>query len=175
MSETAAQPELQYDLYYMIPDAAGRRVLLLPGADGWTLPHDRLSDAEAWEYDALCRALRARLGADVTVLRVAQAHIDREVKQQALLIYALENHDPAWAPPTGARWATAAELPALALDPPEARAAVATWLAEEAGAIPAARPPWARRGWLAQATAWIRAELVRRDRALAGPLSQVKT
>ena len=73
----------------------------------------------------------------MTVLRVAQAHIDREIKKQAIGIVALENHDPAWLPPAGARWAARAELDTLALEPPRRERRSRPGWPRSDGAIPA--------------------------------------
>jgi hypothetical protein len=43
-----------------------------------------------------------------------------------------------------------------------------------ASAPPPLRPPWARPGWLDEATAWIHARLGERGLAATGPIVQVK-
>src|SRR5205823_5804274 len=97
----------------LIPDGSGAQVLLLPGDGGWTLPHATGDDVQPWDPAALAAHIRQRWGASVTVLRIAQGHLDREVTRQATFFYALENHDPSWTPPAGARWAGSAALAEL--------------------------------------------------------------
>jgi hypothetical protein len=173
VSDAAASPPM--DIYFMIPDATASHVLLLQGAGGWALPHQRPDDPSRVSPQTIHAYLRDQLGADCTVLQVARFHCAGEPQPRFDFYYALESHGPTGLPPPGARWTAPDELEVLGLDP-VAREAITIWLAEEtSGHISPERPAWARRGWLDEVTAWTSAELARHDLALAGPLEQVKT
>jgi hypothetical protein len=175
MSDPTPAPLVrEYDMLLAHPTEA--RVLLLPGAEGWHLPARRTEENNLFGGSHIRAALAAQLGADCTVLHVAHVYVDPETQRWRWALIAVENHDPAWTPPDGARWTDAAALADLPLAQPEQRAAILSWLVERAGdAIPAQRAPWARPGWLNEITAWAAGELARNGRALTGPLEQVKT
>jgi hypothetical protein len=153
---------------FILPHPTAPRLLLLPGADGWALPW--VEHSGGWfpeDVAALAALLRARLGVEVTVLR--------QLAEGEHFLGELESHSPAWTPPAGARWADRAGLDGLTLAFPEQRAALERWFAEaEGGPLPPLRAAWERRGWLAEASAWISEQAARVCRPLTGPVTQHK-
>jgi Phosphotransferase enzyme family len=140
------------------------RVLMLESDDGPALP---AVDLEGFAEDAVeepRRALGELLGTDVAILRYLLRSLDRE---QRLLdvAYALEVLDPDWKPRPGAAWR---ERQALRGDE---RDLVAS---DERGHVPVTRAPWAREGWLAEATAWIESSLAMLCRPVTGRAEQVR-
>jgi len=166
------------DIYGILIDPATSRVLMLEENPGiWNLPHVHLADRRMWlPYvgDAV-NGLRTVLSADITALRnVHNAY--SEDRQHVDLIYDLENHTPAWTPPTGSRWVSRADLADLHLDRPEFRPSIDNELREvEAGYIPELRPPWACRGWFETASTWMREQLRAQGYTITAPIVQVKS
>jgi hypothetical protein len=161
--------EQPYENACVIPHPREPRLLLLASDAGWALPRH----AET-EPAAIAAVMRQQLGLGVSVLRCAydRARYEAEARAQ---VYALENHSPSWAPPAGAAWIGRDALRDLPLAVPEHRPVLDGWLTEaETGAVPELRAPWARPGWLAQATAWIHEQATRLGYTLTGPIMQVK-
>jgi hypothetical protein len=174
MSE--ASPPWRSELYAILPHHSEPRVLMLPGAAGWSLPHVSL-DKAVWGADVgqVTKALRRAIGVDITTLRYASYALSEDT-QQIEAVYVLENHSPAWQAQDGAAWIGRAALANLAVARPEHGALVAAHLAEaERGQIPELRPPWACVGWYEQAAAWTRSELARLGYSLIAPVEQVKS
>jgi hypothetical protein len=172
----AKPPPIPRDYYGLIPDPAGRQLLLLPGPDGWHLPHFRSEEPNLFQGMHIRAAMQAALGIEVSLLRCAEMYANPEDRRWRWAVLELENQSPGWEPPDGAQWVDRAALAGLPLAQPEQRATIEGWLAErESGNIPALRPAWARPGWLAEVTAWVAAHLAERGATLDGPLEQRKT
>jgi aminoglycoside phosphotransferase (APT) family kinase protein len=149
--------------------------LLMPRADhdgvlvdaGGALP--RL-DLELADQDTVVigvrRQLRSSWSLDAVVL---ETHLppapDSSDSHVALAV--LDAPDPAWTPPVGHRWGAP---PATLPDRIGPRAG--TWLEEwrTGAAPPELRPRWARPGWHARATRWIRGALDATGRPAAGEI-----
>jgi hypothetical protein len=143
------------------------RVLLLADGAAWTLPP--LAGREAPEIRT---ELRERLALDTTVLRSVYVR-PRQGDDDAPRVTALECHTRGWTPPSSARWVARAELDDLPLAVPAHRDVIAAALDEaQRAAVPAARPPWARSGWLPFASAWIEQRLAELDYFPTGPIEQ---
>src|SRR5689334_21929594 len=99
-----ASPHPPMDLYFMIPDATASRVLLLEGAGGWTLPHQRPADPDQVSPQIIHAYLREQFGADFTILQVAKFHVAGAPQPRFDFYYALESQGPPALPPD-ARWA----------------------------------------------------------------------
>ena len=170
-------PPWHSTLYGVLPHPTEPRILLLPGPAGWSLPQRRL-DERVWAPSAVQRlyeALRDDLGIAAPVLRCLLSRDDK-ANHEVHAVFALENDQPAWTPPAGARWIDRATLAELTLAQPEQRPALEDCLAEAAGApVPEQRPPWARAGWFKPATAWIETEVARLGSTLVAPIEYVKT
>lgn len=173
---TSAPPTpVRYDCYTIIPHPTEPRILLMQEEEGWTLPHFEPADRDTSSVGHIGAAMREQLGIDVTVLRLVEFQRSRPPEQRAYTIYALENHNPTWAPLPGARWVGRAELADLPLTVSGHAAILAAHFAEEeTGVVPEQRAPWARPGWFAQAAAWIGEQLARHGITPADPVEQVR-
>ncbi|HEY3230475.1 MAG TPA: hypothetical protein VGJ87_14730, partial [Roseiflexaceae bacterium] len=167
-----------YTYYAIVPDTAGQRVLLLPGQAGWTLPCWETAERYFWQsVDRVNRVLRDRLGIDVTTLRclrIADRQEDGYVRVE--IVYAMENHNPVWTPPSGGRWTAGDELDGLTLAMPEHHAILRNWFIHAAETSPLAHnPPWYAPGWFAAAIAWIQAQLDHHGLAATAPVEQLRS
>ena len=61
--------------------------------------------------------------------------------------------------PAGWSWQDLDAVTIARLEPADARASVAAWAQERADGWSPLRPPWARPGWFARASAWMRAQM----------------
>jgi hypothetical protein len=173
---SASSPTWRSEIYGILPHPSEPRILMLPGAAGWSLPHISLDKkVRVANVGQISEAMRRALGVDITTLR-SVSYSMREEARHIDAVYVLESQSPAWEPQDGAAWVGRAALANLPLARPEHRALVAAHLAEaESGQIPALRPPWARVGWFAQAAAWTRSELARLGYRLTAPVEQVRS
>lgn len=104
------------------------------------------------ELEAVRAAFAERLGGCVAIVRNVERSVDREARLLDVT-YELEPLEPV-------------------SSAPEADGELAALLG---GEIPPERAPWARRGWLAEATGWIESSLAGLGRTPSGPIAQVKT
>ncbi|MDQ3671439.1 MAG: aminoglycoside phosphotransferase family protein [Actinomycetota bacterium] len=120
-------------------------------------------------------ALREKYSLDPPYLRPAMILRD-DGEQTATALCEFDAPDGDWEPkPTDLEWLTLAEADPQALAPPELAPFVEKWLAIARGApIPKARPPWARAGWLAEASAWMDARIGDAGLQPDGPLEVVE-
>jgi hypothetical protein len=143
--------------------------LLLRDPQGWSLP--AVEHPDDWFAEEACnvaRELGQRLKAPLTALR--------ELETDGLRGCALENRDPGWRPPAGARWVDEAEARALPLTPPGQRMLLRAWFRQARRRWPpAGRAPWEQPGWFDEAVAWIHEQLDRIGLTPAGPVEQFKT
>lgn len=170
-------PQWRSTLYGILPHPDEPRILLLPTTDGWALPQTQLAENVSSPAAAqpLFAALERELGVVAPVLRCALVTED-EAAHDAQIVLVLENPQPAWTPPAGARWVDRTLLAELALARPEQRAVLAECLDELLGTpVPEQRPPWARSGWFAAATRWIEDEAARLGYPVTGPIEYVRT
>jgi hypothetical protein len=125
--------------------------------------------------EAVAQGVRSQLGLEVHPL----AYLGRRILPggggfEALVL--AENLAPARPALNGARQAGPETLEALARENSERGAWVRGWLDEQrAGAAPAARVPWARPGWRAEATRWIEGQLEAKGERLIGPVEVRRT
>jgi hypothetical protein len=143
------------------------RLLLLADADGWMLP-----GFDAMEPPAIIQAIHERLGVETIVLRRVydRARIEPEAREQ---VYALAVRSLDWTPPADARWVDRADLRSLTLAHPARRPILDACLAEMEGEMrPPQRAPWERRGWFAEAEAWLCERAGEAGYALTGPVEQ---
>ncbi len=131
------------DLYFVMPHADGTRVLSQAGQ----LPHLRLAKRVQWtDIESFLPEIRAALG-DVIVLRCLKYERDK-LTQRVSAVYELEALREAqgnWLEPGGLGGLTSGldEIVRAALSETDAEA----------------RSPWARRGWFAEATSWIKTQI----------------
>lgn len=178
MSEatTARTTELRYDYYAIIPHPANDQFLLLPGDNGWGLPHFARHERRFWQDVAhVNQVFGEQLGLDLTVLRCVAIDYTPETEQVAR-VYAMENHSRAWTPPPGARWVGHDELDDLPFAQPQQRTAITDWLNWRNTAVPPAqRVPWFAPGWFAAAAHWISAQLQSLGLQASGPVEQLRS
>src|SRR5260370_23791679 len=97
--------EPQHDNYCLIPHAHDTSVLLLQTPSGWSLPQH--AEMEAPDIN---KTMREQLDLDVTFLRAAYDRYKDEEREEQHIVYAMENHAPAWVPPTHGAWISSGEL-----------------------------------------------------------------
>jgi hypothetical protein len=173
---SAASPTWRSEIYGILPHPSEPRVLMLPGAAGWSLPHISLDKKVCVaKVGQVSEAMRRALGVDLTTL-YSVSYSMRKKARQIDAVYVFESQNLAWEPQDGAAWVGRAALAGLSLERPEHRTLVVAHLAEaESGQVPELRPPWARVGWFAQAAAWTQSELGRLGYRLTAPVEQVKS
>jgi hypothetical protein len=167
---------MKYEYYAIIPHVNEPRVLLLPGEMGWTLPRWESTERTFWQVvGQVNQALGVRLGIEVTTQR-CMGIVDREDAEgwSRELVYAVENHSPAWVPPDGGRWVGRDELEGLKLAMPAHRAQLRRWFADAAD-TPPNRPPWYQPGWFDTVRAWVDEQLARHGLVAVGPLEQLRS
>jgi hypothetical protein len=90
-------------------------------------------------------------------------------------LHELDAPDRGWAPPAGTGWMPLDEVNAESLAPPGLADAVGRWIAEQRGVtVPEERPPWARPGWLAEATRWMEERVAALGLSSTGPVEVVE-
>jgi len=159
-SNESGQAARSFRYAVILPHPTERKALLLADGDAWALPSWSTGDQDLWESMYRVNTLvRERLGLRARALRAI--HLDRAPQRDVLFnIYQLELLDPAWTPPSGARWLGCDELSEIDLTHPQECAALGAWFAEHGAEHPT---PWYNPGWLDDAGAWLRGQA-----ALAG-------
>ena len=132
----------------VVPDRARRRVLLVAGPRGFTLPRVSLGRDHPGAVDAVLRAVARRHGIRATVLRTLARPRDPRtgVFHVALELERLD--DRAVRTPRG-RWVSRAALARLRFHRLEDREALAAWTARGGR-----RAAWMRPGWRERAVGW---------------------
>jgi hypothetical protein len=155
----------------ILPHPSERKALLIPDDDAWALPSWATGDQDLWESMYVVNGLvREHLGLRARALRAI--HLDRATERDELFnIYQLENLDPAWQPPAGARWLSCNELSEISMTRPQERAALETWFAANGAAHPT---PWYNPGWLDTAADWFRAQAERAGCLSLGDVEHVR-
>jgi hypothetical protein len=99
----------------------------------------------------------------------------REHKVADCRVCELEIQAPQWTAPAGTRWIASGDLAATAMAPATLSSLLREWFVErESDAIPIVRPSWERRGWYAEAVAWILSECGRLGYTPSRPVEQLK-
>ena len=113
------------------------------------------------------RAVRSAWNLDAVVLETHLPPAPDGSSDDHVALAVIDEPDPSWTAPAGTRW----DQPPREL-PERVGPRAASWLGEwETGAEPPPlRPRWARPGWHARATAWIRAALEEGGRPAAGEI-----
>jgi hypothetical protein len=142
---------------------------MIPADAGvWTLP--LLEHADEWfayASTAVARSATELYGVPMTALR--------EIKVADCRVCELEIQAPQWTAPTGTRWIASGDLAATAMAPATLSSLLREWFVErESDAIPIVRPSWERRGWYAEAVAWILSECSRLGYTPSRPVEQLK-
>lgn len=165
----------QSSIAVILPHPSAPRVLAVAREACWGLPHVPLAQIWSVELSRINEALWQEWGLATAVLRRVAARFDAG-QRHASFTYLLENRSPQWAPPAHGRWVGRTALDDLTGVLPEQRTALEDYLTEaENGTMPALRAPWARPGWLAEATTWIEAQLQALQTPPLMPVEQVKS
>jgi hypothetical protein len=156
MSQTTEnKTETRFDYYGLLPHPTVRQVLLLSGELGWMLPHWLCTESLWWPRVAVFnRAMQELLGVEVTTLRCVYA--ERKLTEQGDRVFWMENPDPGWSPPAGARWIGREELDGLSLAQPAHRVLLEDWFADSPSPL---RPAWEQPDGFAEMAGWIREQL----------------
>ena len=149
---------------------------MLPGELGWSLPVLALTE-RVWlsEVGALREVIATELGFSSAILRCAWASED-DVQRLSEAILVLDRADPTWQAFPDSVWLGRDALTDLTLALPQQRSLLESVLAELDGQpVPTLRPPWARSGWLAEASAWVERELARLGYELLTSIEQFRS
>ena len=153
----------------IVPDASQRAVLVVGSHGRFELPHVRGRPGAA----GVIEALRHVYSLDAPYLRAAQILRD-EAGQPVAGLHELDAPPPGWEPTPGTAWLELESTDPTTLAPSQFISAVERWWAEQRGApVPERRPPWARPGWLAEASSWICDTCVANGFAPSGPVELV--
>jgi hypothetical protein len=159
--------EGERNTFVLVPDAS-RSALLV---DGRKLPCVRSRPGAAHVLEAL----RSAYSLDPPYLRPARILQHDGTQQGVVALYEFDAPAPDWEPRPAMEWLALADADPEPLAPPELAPYVEKWLAIARGApIPEARPPWARPGWLAEATMWLEASIVEAGLGSNGPVEVVE-
>lgn len=169
-------PGLTMECHAVIPHPTAPAVCMVEEDGGWALPHFPSYEHFTPMVGAgLNRAIRARLGIDVRLLRRAHSQ-NLADSRQTHIVLVMDNRSPIVRPPTGMEWVDASAMADVRLARRQHRAGLCQWAEEAMGSpCPPKRSPWARPGWHAAADTWIGRELERAGATSAGPTEQVKT
>ncbi|MGI8861994.1 MAG: phosphotransferase family protein [Gaiellaceae bacterium] len=141
------------DSFVLVPNAGGVALLV----SGRKLACVRSRSGAA----GVIEALRQTWSLDAPYLRPARILWDDTTKQASAALYEFDAPHAEWEPPAGMEWLALDNADPEVLSPPELVPYVENWLAIARGApIPEARPPWARPGWLAEASSWMERSMV---------------
>ncbi len=164
--------DLPLEYYVMVPHASDASVLLVRDGNGWTLPHFTPHVTDFRLVHHINEYVREQHGIASVVQRCVYHRHDAN-NGQPYRVYALENRSPASNPPDGGRWVHGDELDSMQLAIPQHREIMRSWLQEaETGAVPALRAPWAQKGWFAEASGWVQAQLEQRNLTALEPVVQ---
>ena len=147
------------------------RVLLLEGDDGPRLPSVEVEGTDdPIEFLPVVReALAGLTGVETIVVRTIARTVDEE-RRALELDFELEPVGVTRAP-APAEWLSANELAGVRLSE-EDRSLIARHAADRP---PPERPPWAYRGWFAEASRWIEDALTAHGRSAIAPIEQISS
>jgi len=155
------------DSFVLVPDA-GRSALL---AVGGRLPCLRSRSGAAGVIEAVQQAYSL----DAPYLRPARILWNETTREASSALYEFDAPNAEWAPPPEIEWLALDDADPDVLSPPGLAPYVERWLAIARGApIPEARPPWARPGWLGEASSWMETSMVEAGLQPVGPVEVVE-
>ncbi len=167
--------DLPLHYFLMLSHASDARVLLVPDGNGWTLPRFTPDVTDFRSVRHINDYVRERYGLESMVQRCVAHRIDPSRGLQ-YRVYALENRDPAPHLPDGGKWVSAEELEHVQIAIPEHGQFIRSWLQEMAiETVPELRAPWAKTGWLDEASTWIEAQLEQLHIQAMGPMVQERS
>ena len=120
-------------------------------------------------------ALRSTYSLAVPYLRPARILRADDAGQTSLALYEFDAPDAKWEVPSGLGWLPLTDADPTRLSPQELEPYVQNWLALARGErVPEERPPWARPGWRAEATAWLETAIADADFQQTEPVEVVE-
>jgi hypothetical protein len=143
-----------------------KRVLLVADADGSRLPSVEVRGGDD-DLSAIRCAIRELAGMETIVLRSIEREEDEQRRVLTLTLLLQPESDVE--PGPRASWWQVTDLPTAGLSEDDTEL-IARQLADVA---PPERVAWARRGWLAEASAWIERVVQEDGRTTVGPIEQV--
>jgi hypothetical protein len=143
------------------------RVLVLADGAGVRVPYVEAPFADGDELSELRAAFAMVFGARTAIVRSVAQSVDEKRKEYEVGVE-LEALSPV-EPPGDASWLGPNELATSRL-PARDRDLLEALFTDVPHAL---RPPWARRGWFAEASSWIERALAKRGRAALGPVEQL--
>lgn len=175
MANEGAKPLYDAALHLILPHHSDTRMLLLAEGAVWALPQLEAPPSEnVWDVFELGMDARAVLGCAVQTLH-CPFYAPPNDEHGFRLAFVVENLDPAFQLPEGARWVSRDELAGLTLEPAYLRPVVERYFEERlAGVYPPERPPWAYAGWGTQAKTWVEAQIAANGWTLTGEIEQVR-
>lgn len=160
---------IAHDNYGIILRKTKCQILLLTQDNSWTLP--KFSHTEASDINA---EIKEKLDISVVLLDCVYDKYKEQENGEQQKIYLMECRDWDQQPPPDGRWVSRKDLQEVVLAVPEHLAAIEACLFElETGNIPSQRVPWARVGWLDEASDWIEQQLSFLGYMKLGPIEQV--
>ena len=150
---------------------ADARVLLLEGGDGPCLPSVEVegTDDPVEFLPVIREALAGITGVETSVVRTIERTVDEEHKVLELDLELAPVGDTT--PSAVGVWRSANELAGVRMSE-EDRALIARHAAD---LPPPERPPWAHRGWFAEASRWIEDALAEHGRSAIAPIEQISS
>lgn len=162
-------------LHVILPHPGEIRILALPDDDGWTLPSlqtDAQTDDAFDLFEVGMNDTRSLLDCAVESLHCpyfAPANNEHGFR----FVFVMNNLDPAFQPPSGARWLNVDEVDTVT--PDYLRPVLESWFRERStGIYPPERPPWAFPSWLNEAKTWIGEQVAANDWQLTGEIELVR-
>src|SRR5918992_587263 len=155
------------DIYVLVPNESRDAVLV----EGGRLPCVRGGRGAA----GAIAAVRDAFDLDAPYLRLGGLVGYGSGRQPVAALHEFDAPQAAWRLPAGLGWAPLAESDPSSVVPAELAGAVERWLSEQlSGSVPEQPPPWARSGWLAEASRWMEARSVEHGLRRGGPVEIVE-
>ena len=161
--------------YALLLHPTEAKVLLRSNQDNYYLPHVEIGK-KVWsgDFQAIKKAIEQELSISVNILHYANYQVDQE-QREVKGIYVLEQHKPNEEIQLGT-WYNRQTLASISCLELEQKSIVEGYLIElENNRIPKSRPPWARKGWFREASAWIEAQLEKLDYQQIAPIEYVRS
>lgn len=160
-----------YGHYVLISHRTEPRILLLADDVGHALPRYEVSEGHYWQdVSAVNEMVNAAFGVRVVTLRCIETHFDGE---EITLFYAMDGSliPVDWTPPSGAVWASEAELD----DVPTGQDVIIkdwfAWMRTQASLT----CEWYQAGWYGKTVAWIESQFDDRGIMLTAPVEQMRS
>src|SRR5689334_18683590 len=134
-------------LYVILPHPSEARILALPCASGWTLPQLQPDNTPDRIFACFEFGMKTRFAAGCAASALYCPYVDPANDEHGhRFVFVLENRDPAFPPPDGARWIGSDQVDQFA--PEVLRPVLDTYFRERTtGVYPPERTPWAFLGW----------------------------